>query len=153
MAVKLERRIGINAPDEVVWEILSDVERWPEWNPMYASARGVIRIGDRWTLERTLRGRPVETINPVILDWAPYDHIHWRMDMARGWARSVRFFEIEKMGAESIIYATGEIFDGWLGGSFARKLRNPVLEAFEAGNEALKARAEAIWKERQGSAR
>jgi hypothetical protein len=151
MAVKLERRIGIQAPDEVVWEILADVERWPEWNPMYATARGEIRIGDRWSLERTLRGQPVTVINPVILDWAPYDHIHWRHDMMRGWARSIRFFEIEKMGEESIIYSTGEIFDGWLGGSAARRLRNPILEAFEAGNEALKARAEAIWNERRVS--
>jgi hypothetical protein len=151
MAIQLERRIGINAPDDVVWEILSDIEAWPSWNPMYTRAQGVIRIGDRWTLDVALRGQPARTIHPVILDWAPYDHIHWKLDMMRGWARSVRFLEIEKMGAENVIFANGEIFDGWLGPSVARRLRNPVLEGFEALNQAMKSRAEAIWNERKVS--
>ena len=44
MSVKLERRIGINAPDEIVWELLSDVPGWATWNPLYPRAVGEIRI-------------------------------------------------------------------------------------------------------------
>lgn len=152
MAVKLERRIGIQAPDEIVWEILSDIPGWADWNPIYPKAQGVIRIGDRWTLELALPGERPRTIHPVILDWAPYDHIHWRLDMLRGWARTVRFLEIEKMGEENVIFSNGEIFDGLLGPSIARRMRKPVLEGFEALNEALKTRAEALWNERKVSA-
>jgi hypothetical protein len=150
MAVKLERRIGIHAPDEIVWEILSDIPGWADWCPIYPRAEGEIRIGNRWTVDVALPGQPVRTINPVILDWAPFDHIHWRLDLMRGWARTVRFLEIEKMGEENVIFSNGEIFDGLLGPSIARRLRRPVLEGFEAMNEVLKQRSEALWQARKG---
>jgi hypothetical protein len=149
MAVKLERRIGINAPDEIVWEILSDIPGWASWNPIHPRAQGVIRIGDRWDLDLALPGQPVRTINPVILDWAPYDHIHWRLDLQRGWVRTIRYLEIEKMGEENVIFSNGEFYDGWLGRSAARRIRRPLLDGFEALNEAMKAKAEALWAERR----
>ena len=149
MAVKLERLIGIQAPDELVWELLSDIPRWSTWNPLYPRAEGEIRIGHRWDLDLALPGQALRTINPVILDWAPFDHIHWRLDMMRGWVRTVRFLEIEKMGDENVIFSNGEIFDGWMGPSAARRLRRPILDGFEALNAALKAKAEAIWAERK----
>jgi len=149
MAVKLERRIGIQAPDEIVWEILSDIPGWGSWTGIYPKARGEIRIGNRWTVELALPGEPPRTINPVILDWAPYDHIHWRLDLLRGWARTVRYLEIEKMGEENVIFSNGEIFDGTFGPFIARRLRRKLLDGFEAMNEELKARSEALWAARK----
>lgn len=153
MAIKLERRIGIQAPDEVIWEILSDIPGWADWNPLYPRASGVIRIGDRWDLDLQLPGRKRQTIHPVILDWAPFDHIHWKLSMLGGLVRTVRFHELEKMGEENVIFSNGEIFDGLLGPSAARRLRNPILHGFQLLNEALKERAEAVWAERKVSAK
>jgi len=149
MSVKLEHRIGIQAPDEIVWEILSDIPGWASWNPLYPKAEGVIRIGERWTLDLALPGQTPRTINPVILDWAPFDHIHWRTSVMRGWVRTVRFLEIEKMGPENCIFSNGELFEGLLGGPLARRLRGPVRQGFAAMGEALKARSEALWAERK----
>ena len=85
----------------------------------------------------------------MILDWAPYDHIHWRHDMLRGWARTVRYLEIEKMGEENVIFSNGEIFDGLLGPTIARRMRRKLLDGFEAMNDVLKARSEALWADRK----
>lgn len=153
MPTKLERRIGINAPDEVIWEVLSDIPGWAAWNPIYPKAEGVIRIGDRWNLDLALPGQKVRLINPVILDWAPFDHIHWRSSMMRGWVTTVRYLELEKMGDENVIFSNGEIFDGMLGGYYAGRMRNPLLQGFEALNVSMKEKAEAIWRERQVSAK
>jgi hypothetical protein len=149
MAVKLERRIGIQAPDEIVWEILSDIPGWADWNPLYPKAEGVIRIGDRWTVDLALPGQKLRTINPVIVDWAPYDHIHWRTTLLGGWVRTVRFLEIEKMGEENIIFSNGEFFDGPLGPIVGRRLRRPIIDGFVALNEVLKERSEALWAARK----
>ena len=149
MATKLERRIGIQAPDEIVWEILSDIPGWASWAPMYPKAEGEIRIGNRWTVDILLPGEKVRTIHPVILDWAPYDHIHWRLDALRGWVRTVRYLEIEKMGAENCIFSNGEIFDGLLGRPVGRRLRRPIIDGFEAMNAVLKQRSEALWQARK----
>lgn len=147
--MKLEHRIGIQAPDEIVWEILSDIPGWASWNPLYPRAEGVIRIGDVWSLDLALPGEKLQTIRPVILDWAPYDHIHWRLNALRGWVSTIRFLEIEKMGPENCIFSNGEIFGGMLGGLVAGRLRGPIRQGFADLGEALKAKSEALWAERK----
>ena len=37
-----------------------------------------------------------------------------------------------------------------LGGTVGQRMRRPILDAFEAMNEVLKTRAEALWAERKG---
>ena len=58
MPVKLEHRLGIRAPAEAIWDVIADVERWAEWNPLYPKAAGVIRIGAPLELELALPGQP-----------------------------------------------------------------------------------------------
>ncbi|MDO9222859.1 MAG: SRPBCC domain-containing protein [Caulobacter sp.] len=149
MSVKLEHRTGIQAPDEVVWDVLSDIQGWASWNPLYPKAEGVIRIGAVWDLELALPDQTPRLINPVILDWAPYDHIHWRLTALRGWVRTIRFLEIEKMGPENCIFSNGELFEGLFGGLVARRLRGPIRQGFAAMGEALKERSEALWAARK----
>jgi len=151
MSVKIERRIGIQASEEVAWEVLSDIPAWGEWTGLYPRVEGEIRIGAPWSMDIALPGLPVRTINPVVLDWAPYDHIHLRMDSMRGWVRTIRYFEFEKMGEANLIFSNGELFTGLLGASAARKNRRPMIDALEAMNEALRTRCEAIWRERNVS--
>ena len=44
--LRIEDRIGIQAPAEVIWEIVHDLSRWHEWNPTYPRAAGRLRIGE-----------------------------------------------------------------------------------------------------------
>src|ERR1044072_9136329 len=43
--------VDINAPSKRVWEIMRDVERWPEWTPTVKSVRldggGALMLGSR----------------------------------------------------------------------------------------------------------
>src|SRR5262245_6601842 len=49
--VRVEHRIGIQAPAEVIWELISDVGGWSSWNPLYAKASGSLHIGEILDLE------------------------------------------------------------------------------------------------------
>lgn len=49
--MKMEVSVEVDAPADVVWAIMSDVERWPEWTASVSTVRrlddGAFRIGSR----------------------------------------------------------------------------------------------------------
>ncbi|MGE5564654.1 MAG: SRPBCC family protein [Parcubacteria group bacterium] len=149
MGVKLEHRIGIQAPADVIWESLVDIAGWENWNPLYPRAEGTIRIGNVLNLTVNIPDQKPREIHPRILDWAPADHIHWTLSMMGGLVKTIRYLEIEVLSETGCIFSNGEIFDGLLGPSIARRYRRQLRAAFASMGEALQARAEAAWRERQ----
>ncbi len=144
MAVKIEHRVGIQAPAEAIWSVIADIEGWSAWNPIYPKAQGVLRIGAPLTLELALEGRRPQTIRPVILDWVPNEQIHWRLKALGGLVKTTRYLEIERLGETGCIFANGELFDGPLGPTAVRSLRRTIRAGFAAMSHAVKARAEAL---------
>ena len=152
MQDKIEHRIGISAPPAVVWEVLSDLDAWPEWTGLYSKVVGKIGFGEPLVLTVTLGDRPVREINAVVFDWTPEEAIHWRTRIFAGLAWSVRFLEIEAMTDTACFFNNGEIFGGMLAPEAVRPVRKPLKSAFAAMGEALKVRAEALWQERSSGA-
>ncbi|HYE44181.1 MAG TPA: SRPBCC domain-containing protein [Caulobacter sp.] len=144
--MRIEHRIGIAANTDSIWEVLSDLEHWGDWNPLYPRAAGTIRIGAALDIDEHVPGLKVHNIRPVVLDWAPYDHIHWKTSMWRGWASSTRFLEIEELAPGSCIFSNGEVFSGLLVDlAVPRSIRPKIRQGFAAMGEALKAEAEKRW--------
>jgi len=144
--VRIEHRIGVQAPAETIWEVLADIERWAHWNPLYPKAEGRLRIGAPLTLEVALPDRKPQTIRPVIIDWIPNEQIHWRLSAMGGLVRTTRYLEIEKLTETGCIFANGEVFAGPLGDMAVRSLGRAARRGFAAMGEAVKTRAEATWR-------
>jgi hypothetical protein len=142
MRVKLEHRLGVRAPAEAIWNVIYDLEAWPRWNPLYTKAQGVIRIGATLELEAALPGQPPRAIRPVVLDWIPNEQLLWQIKMLGGLIKTTRYFEIEELMPGSCIFSNGEMFDGMLGPSIARRMRGPIRAGFAAMGEAVKTMAE-----------
>jgi len=145
----VEHRIGVQAPAEVIWEIVSDFSTWGAWNPLYRKAEGQLRIGTPLTLEQVLPGEPPRVIQPVVQDWVPYEQLHWRSSRMGGFVKTIRYIEIEAMGPANATFSNGELFMGLLVRAIAREERRRLRQAFTAMGEALRDRAEAIWSERR----
>jgi uncharacterized membrane protein len=51
-----ESGVAINAPADVVWEVFSDVERWPEWTASVTSLRALdgpgLAVGKRFEIKQ-----------------------------------------------------------------------------------------------------
>jgi len=150
MSVKLEHRLGIQAPVHTVWEILADLPSWHEWNPLYTEAKGVIGFGELLTLTLVLPKSAPRVIQPRIVDWTPNEAIHWNLKAMGGLVSTIRYLELEKLHDEGCIFSNGELFQGLLGPSVARRIKWPVREGFAAMGEALRDRAEARWREAVG---
>ena len=145
--------MGVKAPASIVWEILADVAGWPNWSTLYSRASGVIGYGERLKLELVLPGQAPVAIEPVIFEWEPHEAIHWRTKAMAGLIDNVRFLEVESLSEAGCIFSNGEIFGGFMGPSReAVKQRSALRRGFTALGEAMRERAEALWREREGGA-
>lgn len=145
-AIKIEHRMGIQAPAEIIWSQVSDIAAWSEWNPLYPRAEGALRIGGVLTLDVALPGETVRTLRPTIIDWVPNEQILWRATVFGTLLRATRYIEIEQLTAVGCIFANGELFEGPAAGFLPRRLRAAARAGFRVMGEAVKARAEAAWQ-------
>ena len=149
--VRIEDRVGIQAPAEVIWEIIFDLASWHEWNPTYPRAEGEIRIGNVLTFDLALPGQAKQEIKAKVLEWVPNEQLHWRLKMLGGLVSNTRYVEIEQLAEESCIVSNGELFGGFLGPKIAQRMGRKVWRGFEAMSLALKAEAETRWREGKGA--
>lgn len=145
----VEHRIGVQAPAEIVWEVVSEFETWHQWNPLYRRAEGQMKIGTALTLEQHLAGEPPKVIAPIVQDWVPYEQLHWRSTRMGGFVTAIRYLEIENMGPSNATFSNGELFMGLLLRFVSRDERRRLKAAFTEMGEAVRDRAEAIWSERR----
>jgi hypothetical protein len=146
---RIEHRVGVQAPADVIWEVISDLPSWAAWNPLYPKAAGDIHIGSVLELTLALPGQAPQEIRPTVLEWVPNEQLHWRLTMLGGLVRTIRYLEIETMAAESCIVSNGEILGGLIGPRVGKRMGRNIHRAFVEMNEALKARAEALWQTRR----
>lgn len=152
MAFRIEHRIGVAASSDVIWQLLSDLDGWPRWNPLYTEAKGRLAIGDTLKLTEAIPGRPSEPITAVIVDWEPRAQILWRRD-AGLMSRSVRYLEIESLSETGCIFANGAFFHGMLGEQKAKANQRAIRQGYEALGEAVKTLSEQIWRDQAGADR
>ncbi len=142
MSVKIEHRIGVAAPAERIWAVLSDLPAWRDWNPVHPEVNGRLAIGATLEVVEQLPDAPPRRLAMTVEDWVPNGQILWRG--SRGpLARSIRYLEIETLSDTGCIFANGELYEGVLGTLAAKRRRRALKRAFAAMGEALKARVEA----------
>ena len=147
LPIKIEHRVGIQTPPEVIWRFASDISGWPAWNPLYPEASGHIGFGELLTLTVALPGQKPRVIRPTVVDWTPNDQIIWRLNLFGGLIRSTRYIEVEKLGDANCIFSNGEIFEGPLQGLIGRKLRKSIKAGFTAMGEKVRELAETAFRD------
>jgi hypothetical protein len=70
--------IQIGAPPERVWTVLTDLGRYPQWNPLIREASGQLAVGSRLTLKSVhpSNGR-LMTVRPKVLVADPGRELRW----------------------------------------------------------------------------
>ena len=143
MPLRVQHRVGVAAPASAVWSVISDLEGWGGWNPLYPEAEGRLSIGALLQLRRVLADQG-ERHEVRVVDWVPREQIVWARTIAP-FARSLGYIEIEALTERGCILSAGEIYQGALGPMVAKRIRSQLKHGFQALCDAAKARAEATW--------
>lgn len=132
--------IQIDAPPEAVWAALTDLGRYPEWNPLFREASGQVAVGNRITLRSVhpANGR-LMTVKPKITVADPGAELKWVSSLPGIMSGEHRFALSPADGGTRL--EQSETFRGLLT-VFPGKTFTKAEASFVALNEALKRRAE-----------
>jgi hypothetical protein len=136
--------IEIQAPPEKVWQILSDLEHWSDWNPFIHRVHGKavldekvdIRVRSTASKDMVLHCKVVKVVRNHELSWqyhvlAPFAY------------RGEHTFRIEPLGENRTRFIDREVFDGLLLPLQEKNIDTAARSGFMDMDKALKARAEA----------
>ena len=87
---------AVDAPAARVWEALTALDRYPEWNPQIPWISGSLRPGERIDLQLVLPDRAPMNLTATIEEARPDALLTWRGHVLAPWLfEGYRRFEIE----------------------------------------------------------
>jgi hypothetical protein len=139
---ELRTEVEIAAPPERVWEVLTDFDAYPSWNPFIRSITGRPALGAELAVRIEPPGGRAMTFRPKVLKADPQRRLTWlgRFLLPRI-LDGEHSFEIEPSTDGGSSFVQRERFRGLLVPLFGATLRK-TEDGFVAMNEALKRRAE-----------
>jgi hypothetical protein len=145
--------VDIDAPSDVVWAVLVDLDRYPLWNPFCLSAMSTLRIGApvEMLLADYARGEGTFTNTEYVCAMVPERLLSWELVATEESPYAARRDQvIEPVDAERCRYYSTDAFLG----SHAHEIMNEtghwVKRAFDDTALALKERSELVFS-RQNS--
>jgi uncharacterized protein YndB with AHSA1/START domain len=134
--VRSRRGIEIAAPPEVVWEVLTGFEQWPQWNPEVKSMRfdGPVAPGSAFSW-RAGPGTIVSTLEQV----EPPRFVRWRGRTMS--IKAIHEWRLEPRDGGTAV-ETEETFSGLLARLFRGQLQKTLDKSLAEGLEHLKREAE-----------
>lgn len=144
--------VEIDAPAQVVWDVMVDYPRYPEWNPYTVAVDTTFEIGD--PIDLTLPnpdGSPGTFVNREYLRVIDPPH-HLRYDTADEIEGIFAYRDqwIEPQGPDRCTYRTTDTFSGEHAAIVLEVTGDWIRQGFDAVARALKARAEQLHAARTG---
>jgi hypothetical protein len=140
---EIRTEIEIDAPVERVWAVLTDFERYGEWNPFILHAQGHPRRGER--LAGTIRPhrRKSTRFRPTVVECEPNRELCWLGHLGiPGIFDGKHAHRLESLTGGRTRYVQSERFRGVLVPFLGGMLRS-TQDGFGEMSEALKSRAQA----------
>ena len=139
---ELRTEIEIQASPEKVWQVLTDLDRYPEWNPFIHHAIGKAEVGGK--VDITFKSGSKEmTLHCTVIKAEPNKELRWRYHVGLPFLfKGEHSFVIEPVGENRVRFIDREVFTGLLVPLQAEDIDTNSRQGFEAMDKALKARTE-----------
>ncbi|PSJ24813.1 SRPBCC domain-containing protein [Streptosporangium nondiastaticum] len=140
--------VDIAATPGHVWRILTNLERYGEWNPFIREASGTVSPGGRLRLRAFPAGRRPVTFRPKVTVAAPAEELRWLgRTLLPGLFTGEHRFVLTDLDGGGTRVVQSERFFGVLV-PFLRRSIAATAADFEALNQALKKRAGTVPERR-----
>ena len=141
---ELKTEIHIQAPVERVWGVLTDVERYPEWNPFIKSLEGNLAEGEIIQAEIQPADKNPMTIRPQIISVQKHKELRWKgRVLLPGIFDAEHIFELTGLEDQTTRFVQRENFSGIMVPFMKKMLDDNTRRGFEMMNQRLKERCEA----------
>ena len=137
----IEHTIDIQAPPATVWQLLTDTDRYQDWNPFMPRLSGRLAVGERLTLS-VRPGTRTMTFRPTVLAFEDGTRIRWRGRLGvPGFFDGEHELRLEPLPDGGSRFVQRESFSGLLVPMMPRVL-DDTATGFAVMNTALRDRAE-----------
>lgn len=132
--------IIINAPISKVWDILIDVERYPDWNPSVAKIWGTLKEG-RLIFAHIL---PLKNVFPIqIISLKEEQELIWKGTLlSSGIMKGEHYYQLKDLGNGQTKLEHGERFTGVASALIPAALISRMQANYKYHNQKLKIIAE-----------
>ncbi|MBN1482516.1 SRPBCC domain-containing protein [candidate division KSB1 bacterium] len=140
---ELFTEIIINASSDKVWDVLTDFDSYPEWNPFVRELRGDVQVGKRIEAVLQAPNQKEMKFRPRVIKLVPRREFRWYgMLGIRGLFEGEHIFEVHPAEPRKVRFVQREIFSGILARAILKNIEENTRAGFEQMNAALKERCE-----------
>ncbi len=130
---------NIRAPRGEVWKLLTDAERYEDWNSAVLSLRGPIALGNKIELVSIVN--PKRTFKLAVTEMDEPSKMVWSDGMPLGLFQGVRTYTLAEGADGTTDFRMEEVFSGLLEPLISKSIPD-MTESFEQFGDSLKAAAE-----------
>lgn len=139
---QIRTQIPVDASAEAVWNVLTDLEAFPQWNPFITRASGELREGGSLEIYMEPPGGKVMGFKTRLMAVEPNRELRWvGVFLHKTLFTGQHYFLIEPRGEGQVTFVHGELFGGLMVPFLGGMLRK-VEQGFEEMNRALKTKVE-----------
>ncbi|HET7149609.1 MAG TPA: SRPBCC domain-containing protein [Candidatus Nitrosopolaris sp.] len=139
---EIKTEIEINASAERVWQVLTDFDHFPDWNPFIREIIGSIKEGSKLEIHISTSNGKNRTYRPTLTKIEPNHELRWYgKGLLPGLLNGERIFTIETLEQSRVRFIHREIFSG-IGTFLAVRMDKDIRHTFEEMNYALKKKVE-----------
>lgn len=153
MPLRIDHTHEVEAPAEVVWEVLTDLDAYPEWNPFVVAASSSLEVG----APMDMRVRVLPFMTQSQREWVRsvepgVGFCYGLAPTAGGALRSERSHRVVPLAPGRCRYESRFAIEGWLSGVVKALLGRALRRGFTEMSAAVKTRAESLAARRGAAA-
>ncbi|MGE5337873.1 MAG: SRPBCC family protein [Gemmatimonadota bacterium] len=144
---QIHSSIDIDAPDHLVWAILTDFGSYEQWNPYIRAVLGKPSAGNMMQIALRGQRRAIASMGSLLTRAREPCELRWRKrTFAPGLYTTEHRIRIEALPSGGVRFHQIELIKGLFASFLGRGGQRATEEGFHAMNHALKARAEGMYE-------